>query len=96
MHAVGEVPCSSQFPRVVWTYGRLQECFALASAVKSLWYRGIFPVYEPDSYAMLMSPNEGKTAVHGCHCPGDIAVRMCEVLSRPWVGVCVPLALSLS
>ena len=57
---------------------------------------GIFPVHEPDSYAMLMSPNESKTAVHGCHCPGDIAVRMREVLSRPWVGVCVPLALSLS
>ena len=34
--------------------------------------------------------------VHGCHCPGDVAVRMCEVLVRPWAGVCVPLALSLS
>ena len=43
---------------------------------------------------MLMSPNKGKTAVYGCHCPGDMAVRMREVLARPWVGVCVPLALS--
>ena len=37
---------------------------------------------------------------NGCvadrHCPGDMAVRMCEVLARPWVGVFVPHALSLS
>ena len=45
---------------------------------------------------MLMSPNKGETGVHGCHCQGDMAVRMREVLARPWVGVCVPLALSLS
>ena len=45
---------------------------------------------------MLMSPNKGETAVHGCHCPGEMAVRMLEVLARPWIGVCVPLALSLS
>ena len=41
---------------------------------------------------MLMSPNKGETAVHGCHCPGDMAVRMLEVLARPWIGVCVPLS----
>ena len=27
-------------------------------------------------YAMLMRPNKTETAVHGCHCPGDKAVRM--------------------
>ena len=27
-------------------------------------------------YAMLMSPNKGETAVHGCHCLGDTAVHM--------------------
>ena len=43
-----------------------------------------------------MRPDKGETAVPGCHCPGDMAVRMREVLARPWVGVCVPLALSLS
>ena len=43
-----------------------------------------------------MSPNKGETAVHDCHCPGDMAVRMREVLARPWVGVYVPLALNLS
>ena len=26
--------------------------------------------------------------VADCHCPGGMAVRMCEVLARPWVGVC--------
>ena len=48
-----------------------------------------------DGYAMLMSPSKAKggTAVHGCHCPRDMAVRMREVMAMPWVGVCVPLAL---
>ena len=32
---------------------------------------------------MLMSPNKDETAVHGCHCPGDMAVRMRKVLARP-------------
>ena len=45
---------------------------------------------------MLMSPNKGETAAHGCHCQFDIAVRMREVLVRPWVSVCVPLAFSCS
>ena len=40
-----------------------------------------------NSFAMLMRPNKAETAVHGCHCPGDMAVRMCKVLARPWVGV---------
>ena len=59
----------------------MDSCFALIGA---------------DGYAMLMSPNKGETAVHGCHCPGDMVVRMSKVLTRPWVGVFVPLALSLS
>ena len=29
---------------------------------------------------MLMSPNKDETAVHGCHCRGDMAVRMRKVL----------------
>ena len=37
----------------------------------------------PDGNAMLMSPSKGKTAVHGCHCPGDMAVRTSQVLARP-------------
>ena len=40
---------------------------------------------------MLMSPNKGETAVHGCHCRGDMAVCMPEILARSLVGVCVPL-----
>jgi len=38
-------------------------------------------LFRPDGYAMLRSPNKGKTAVHGCHCLGDMAVRMREVVS---------------
>ena len=34
-------------------------------------------------FAMLMSPNKDETAVHGCHCPGDMAVRMRKVLAIP-------------
>ena len=45
---------------------------------------------------MLMSPRKGETAIHGYHVVGDMTVRMCEVLARPWDGVCVPLALTLS
>jgi len=33
--------------------------------------------------AMLMSPNKDETAVHGCHCLGDVAVRMRKVLAMP-------------
>ena len=40
-----------------------------------------------DRYAMLMRPNKAETAVHGFHCPCDMAVRMRKVLARPWVGV---------
>ena len=36
---------------------------------------------------MLMRPNKAEAAVHGCHCPGDMAVRMRKVFARPWVGV---------
>ena len=72
----------------------LKECFTFASAVIGLWNTGS-PGLRPDGYAMVMSPNKGGTAVHGCHYPDDIAVRMHEVLVRPWVGVCMPLALSL-
>ena len=42
---------------------------------------------------MLMSPSQSETAVHGCHCPREMAVRMREVIGSPWVGVCVPLVL---
>ena len=43
-----------------------------------------------------MTPKKGETAVHGCHCPGDMVVRMREELARSWIGVCVLLVLSLS
>ena len=54
------------------------------------------PVHRTDSHAALMNPKKGEAAVHDCHCPGDMAVRMREVLARPWVGVCMPLASNLS
>ena len=50
----------------------------------------------PNGYAMLMRPNKAETAVHGCHCLGDTAVRMRKVLARPWVRVWVCHLLLLS
>ena len=64
----------------------------LASAGKGLLYTG-FPRSLTDGYAILMSPSKGETAVPGCHCPCGMAVRMREVMARPWVGVSVLLAL---
>ena len=45
--------------------------------------RGFTSAPWPDGYAMLMSPNKGETAVHGCHCPGDMVVRKRTVLAIP-------------
>ena len=64
----------------------------LASAGKALLYLSL-PRSLTDGYTMLMCSSNGETAVHGCHCPRDMAVRMREVMARPWIGVCVPLAL---
>ena len=59
---------------------------------------GLLVLFLPDGYGMLMRPNKAETAVHGCHCLGDMAVRMRKVLARPWVGfrVCHLLLLLLS
>ena len=45
---------------------------------------GLLVLFLPDGYAMLMRPNKAETAVHGCHCPGDVAVRMCKVQTVRW------------
>ena len=50
------------------------------------------PRQSSPSFFRLMRPNKAETAVHGCHCPVDMAVRMRKVLVRPWVGVRVSLA----
>ena len=34
-----------------------------------------------DGYAKLMSSIKNETAVHGCRCPGDVAVRMRKALA---------------
>ena len=46
----------------------LKECFVLASAVKGRCVLN-FVQLSALGYAMLMSPNKDKTAVHGCHWP---------------------------
>ena len=32
---------------------------------------------------MLMGPNKDEGAIHGCHCSGDMAVRMRKIPARP-------------
>ena len=39
-------------------------------------YIGLSVLFLADGYAMLRRPNKAETAVHGCHCPGDMVVRM--------------------
>ena len=58
-------------------------CFALASAVKGRLHSALF---QPYGYALLMRPDKTETAVRGCHCLGDMAVRLRKVLARRWVG----------
>ena len=48
---------------------------------------GLLVPFLPDGYAMLMKPNKAKTAIHGYHCPSDMAVRMRKFVARPWVGI---------
>ena len=62
----------------------MDSCFALPGAHQHGIAVGSINGRE---YAMLMSPSKGETAVHGCHYPSDIAVRMREVLTRPWYGL---------
>ena len=45
--------------------------------------RTALSVQRSDGYALLMSPNKGETAVHGCHCRGDMVLRMLKVMAIP-------------
>ena len=38
---------------------------------------------EKSLHVVLMSPDEDERAFHGCHCPGDMAVRMRKFLATP-------------
>ena len=93
--------CSSSQPR------RVQSTTFSARSTQHMWWllagmrTAVLPRHYGGKasygYAMLMSPNKGETAVRGCHCQGAIDVCMREeVLARPWVSVCVPLAFSFS
>ena len=81
-HFVGELPCG--LPANNSRKCRVE--LALASAGKGLLYTSL-PRSLTDGYTMLMCSSNGETAVHGCHCPRDMAVRMREVMARPWAGL---------
>ena len=65
----------------------MESCFGLDRPPQHGIAIGQTTYFLPDGYVMLMRPNKAETGVHGCHCPGDMAVRMRQVLARPWVGV---------
>ena len=88
---MGRCICAPCFNLLVTRHRRL--CTHLGSW--GFMRRGFSLFINPTAFATLVGPNKGETAVCGCHCPRDIAVRMSVVLARPWVCVCVPLALSL-
>ena len=52
---------------------------AHVSAVKGILHRAFESYQVPDGFAMTMSPNKDETAVHGCHCRGDMTVRTRKV-----------------
>ena len=62
--------------------GVLCSCLTIKGLLKTL----TLSIQRSDGYAVLMSPNKGKTAVHCCHCMGDIAVHM-SVRSWPGCGL---------
>ena len=64
----------------------LSECGSSVCSLLLLLF-----LFFSDRFATLV----GETAVCGCHCPRNLAVRMREVLARQWVGVYVPPALRL-
>ena len=73
---------SQQLPHMLCETGTERTCLCRKGSLYTA-----FPQSVTDSYAM------GETAVHGCHCPRDMAVHVGEVMARPLVGACVPLAL---
>ena len=77
---------------LIYLSRRLKGCSAPAPAVKGRLHRACSPI----SARRLCHADEAETAVHGCHCPGDMAVPMCWVLARPWIGVRVCHLLLLS
>ena len=78
----------------VLTYGEIAYRKGMWRFHGEYWLHGITGslIHRPDGCTKLMSPSKGETAVHGCYCPRDLAVRTREVMARPWGGVCVLLA----
>ena len=73
---MGELLCDSQPPAptcVVWCW-RLKGSFAPASAVMGRLHLAFSPIYAQRLYH-VMRTNKAETAVHGCHCPGGMALR---------------------
>ena len=58
---------SQQLPHVL--------CGASVLAVKGR-LQGLLDLFLPAGYAMLMRPNKPETTAYGCHCPGDMNVRL--------------------
>ena len=67
-------------PQYKYELFHIKNVTKASDTLPTLWpradYIGLLVLFLPDGYAMLMRPNEAETAVHGCYCPDDMAVRM--------------------
>ena len=87
------------FPCSLWVNLQCSAVFSLVASRNDghflRLYKRVPPVNDPTAMPCLWALSKGETAVHGCHCLGDLAVCMLEVLARPWDGECLPLVLPL-
>ena len=67
-------------------WGMAPRHLDLQNTKKGSLIRGFTLAQWPDGYAILLSPNKGEIAVHGCHCRGDMVVCMRKVLTYRGVG----------
>ena len=85
------------FPFPLWVNLQCSAVFSLVASRNDghflRLYKRVPPVNDPTAMPCLWALSKGETAVHDCHCLGDLAVCMREVLARPWDGECVPLVL---
>ena len=64
-----------QLAHVLCGAGAWRRALHLPRQLKVNYVR-LLILFLPDGYAMLMRPNNAETAAHGCHFPGNMAVRI--------------------
>ena len=84
-HAVGELFCI-RFPTIRYHFSTVELSLKGILFCTRLGSNGSLIQWFARSQTlrlMLMSPNKGEATVHGCHCRGDMVVRMRKVMAIP-------------